>query len=137
MTIQVRWGCPSAPVRARVLILHGEPSPGRPDAPRNVRLMILRTMLFATLLVSALSPLVAPGAAAWTCIPGQDNTAGVVGTGFETYYEKVTRNGGLTLVEIWQETNGEAGLQTSKAMSCVGKADTRLRSACLGCPIPM
>jgi hypothetical protein len=47
-------------------------------------------------------------------------------------YERVYQSGAVRYVEIWQETNGLAGLQTSRGMACMGPADTLLASACVG-----
>lgn len=96
----------------------------------------------ATTLLAALAPLAAaedadqPVDASWRCVPGVDRTATVVSTDGATYYEKLYQNSNYYIQEIWQETNGEAGLQTSAGMSCVGKADKLVRSVCVGfCPL--
>lgn len=97
-------------------------------------------MATTTLLV-ALAPLAGaedaePIDVAWTCVPGQDRTATLVSVNGATYYQKLTSYGNYYVEELWQEMNGETGLQGSSGMSCVGKADKLVRSACVGyCPL--
>lgn len=97
--------------------------------------MTAKTFLISALLITTALPFV-PGASAWTCVPGQDRTASVVGIGVETFYNRLYASGSATIEEVWEETNGEAGLQISPGMSCLGKADRLVRSVCIGyCPI--
>lgn len=92
-------------------------------------------LLVTALLLVTLVPL-APGAAAWTCVAGQDRTASAVGVGVETYYNRLYRHTSYSIEEVWQETNGEDGLQSSDGMSCVGHADRLVYAACVGvCPL--
>lgn len=95
-----------------------------------------RPFALTLLLVAGTLPLV-PGAAAWTCVPAQDQTASTLGLGIDTYYNRLYTSGSSTVEEFWEETNSEPGLQLSSGMSCVGKADRLVTSACLGCPTQM
>lgn len=94
--------------------------------------MRFRPFALTGALLATLVPL-APGVAAWTCVPAQDQTATLVGVGVETYYNRLYSSSSAKVEEVWQETNGEPGLQTSDGMSCVGKADRLVQTICVGC----
>lgn len=109
----------------------------RPLRAPAVVIRMLRTLLACTLLVFASASFV-PGASAWTCTSAMDGAAVEVSLPFNTYYERVVRSGGFYVQEMWQEVNGETGLQNSAGMSCSGKADRLLARVCVGlCPIQM
>jgi hypothetical protein len=92
-------------------------------------------LLVTTLLLATLATL-APGATAWRCVAAEDQTATTLGVGVETYYNRLYQHTSYHVEELWQETNGEEGLQTSAGMSCVGSADRLVDSACIGvCPL--
>lgn len=96
--------------------------------------MRLRPFVLSLMILASLVPFV-PGATAWTCVPAEDETASEVSIGVGTYYNRLYRSGSSTFEQVWEERNGEPGLQTSDGMSCVGHADRLIRSACLGCPM--
>ncbi len=97
-------------------------------------------MATTTLLV-ALAPLAgaeedAPLDASWTCVPSQDRAATSVTVNGGTYYQKIYQTSSYYVEELWQESNGESGLQYSSGMSCKSKADKLVRTACIGsCPL--
>ena len=74
--------------------------------------------------------------AEYRCIPGQDLTATAVTVTGSTFYNRIYSGGTYYFEELWQESNGESGLQTSAGMSCVGKSDKLVRFTCIGyCPL--
>lgn len=97
----------------------------------------------ATLATTALLATIAPVVGAeeetiveWHCVPAADARATALTQGSTTYYQVVYANQGYYIEEIWKETNGERGLQTSAGMSCIGRADAIVSSQCLGfCPV--
>lgn len=97
--------------------------------------MTRRPVLIAMLLLGATLSLV-PGASA--CVPGRDLTAGEFSALGSTYYERFYTTGTYWYVEVWRESNGEAGLQTNAGMSCTGKYDKLVHFQCIGyCPIQL
>jgi hypothetical protein len=96
--------------------------------------MRFRPFALVGALLATLVPLV-PGAVAWTCVPAEDQSASTIGAGVETYYNKLYSSSSARVEEVWQETNGEPGLQTSTGMSCVAQADRLVQSVCVGCPL--
>lgn len=74
----------------------------------------------------------------WRCVPSEDRSVTRVSTGTALYYIRSYGTSAYTIEEVWQEVNGEAGLQLTSSMSCVGKADRFVKSACVGlCPITL
>jgi hypothetical protein len=72
----------------------------------------------------------------WRCVPAQDARATIIQQAGATYYQLVYPNQGYYIEELWKESNGEGGLQTSAGMSCVGRADTLVFNQCVGfCPL--
>lgn len=95
---------------------------------------IVRTILLAALL--ALAAVAIPPAAASHCVPAQDEGARWLLTPLGTYYARLYPNQGYQVLEIWEENNGESGLQYSVGMSCAGAPDKLVFSRCVGfCPI--
>lgn len=78
-------------------------------------------------------PLVPAANAGWRfCSPAAvaANTLLVNG---DTYYARETRDGaGGVYVEIWKESNGISGLQTSTYDACGGVSDTLVAQLCNG-----
>lgn len=98
--------------------------------------MIGRTLATTVLLLATAVPFV-PVASAWVCVPAQDADAPVVTAGSTTYYLRTYGTSAYRITELWHETNGERGLQTTAGMSCGGRADRMVSSACTGlCPLP-
>jgi hypothetical protein len=99
----------------------------------------------ATLATTALLAAITPVAGAeedvdtsWRCVPATDGAATSLTVGSVTYYQKLYPSGGYSIEELWQENNGERGLQTSASLSCVAKGDKMLRSQCVGfCPLTL
>ena len=74
--------------------------------------------------------------AEWRCVPAKDARATVIAQGSTIYYQLVYPNQGYYIEELWRESNGDGGLQTSAGMSCTGRADTLVASQCVGfCPL--
>ena len=98
--------------------------------------MATTTLLVALVPLAAAEEDAEPVDASWRCVPGVDRTATVASANGATYYQKLYQNGNYYIEELWQEQNSEAGLQTSAGMSCIGKGDKLVRSACIGyCPM--
>jgi hypothetical protein len=94
------------------------------------------TVLLALVPLAAAEDPDAPVDAEWKCVPGVDRTANAASANGATYYNRLYQNSNYHIEEVWQETNGEGGLQTSAGMSCVAKADKLVRSVCIGyCPL--
>lgn len=99
--------------------------------------MSWKSLLMALVLLAVAAPFV-PGASAWTCVPAEDRGARPVPAATTTYYLRTIGNAGYTVVELWQETNGEKGLQLAPGMSCSDKADRHVEAICIGlCPISL
>lgn len=76
--------------------------------------------------------------ATWRCVPSEDRSAEKIAVGGSLYYLRSYGTSAYTIEEVWQEVNTELGLQLSSSMSCVGKADRFVKSACFGlCPITL
>ena len=94
------------------------------------------TLLVALVPIAAADDAEAPDDAAWRCVPGQDRTATAVSLNGATYYQRIYQSGTYYVEELWQESNGEAGLQLTSGMSCTGKMDKLLSAECVGyCPV--
>lgn len=95
-------------------------------------------ILLATAALLAGATLLVPAAGAQDdCTPAVDRTAQPIPGGTTTYYLRSLSGPGYEFLQLWQETNGDAGLQYGPTMSCSGKADRYVKGVCLGiCPIP-
>lgn len=113
--------------------------PVRPRARLGCKPLQWKATFLLTALLAAMVPVA--GAedeldTAWICVSAKDGAAVAFAVASNTYYQKLYPNGGYYIEEIWQESNGQPGLQTSAGMSCNGKADKMLSRACMGfCPL--
>jgi hypothetical protein len=104
------------------------------QADAQVIILNWKPMFATALLTTALVPIVSATDAGYVCTPASDPGVKTLPTSPITYVKEY-RIGNAVYVELWQESNGVAGLQRDASWNCGGAADALIAATCSGCAL--